>query len=205
MPQIVREWRTFGNCFHRMVRSVVDFPGTASQILLEENVHYALAVTVVGDQTGVATETWSSMNCPVVMVVVAEDPCELNSLDNEPVQKPHLALEIVLCSLLLEVVVVVVVRHLAGAEVQGTGDSIVVMGVGEGALLPDCTLAVLLFGVVVVGVLFDCTFCLFCLHENYPGTRVDIILVIFFSRPSNISGLSSLGRELKTCVNDNSG
>ena len=118
------------------------------------------------------------------------DPCELNCLDKEPAQKFHLALEIVLCSLLLEVAVVVAVRHLAGAEVQGTGDSIVVMGVGEGVLLPHCTLAVLLFGVVVVAVLFDCTFCLFCcLHANYPGTRVDIILVIFVSRPSNISGL----------------
>ena len=84
---------------------------------------------------------------------------------------------------------VVAVRHLAGAEVEGTGDSIVVMGVG--VLLPDCALAVLLFG-VVVGVLFDCTFGLFCcLHANYPGTRVGIILVIFFCRPSNISGLSS--------------
>ena len=68
MPQTVR---TFGNCFHRMVRSVVDSPGTANQILLEENVHCALVVMVVGDQTEVATETWNSMNCPVVMVVVA--------------------------------------------------------------------------------------------------------------------------------------
>ena len=132
-----------------MVRSVVDSPGTASQILLEENVHCAL---VVDDQTEVATETWSSMNGPVLMVVVA-GPCELNSLDKEPAQKLHLALEIVLRSL-LEVVVVVAVRHLAGAEVGGTGGSIVVMGV----LLPDCTLAVLLFGVVA---LFDCTFSLF--------------------------------------------
>ena len=165
MPPTVHEWCTFGNCFHRMVRSVVDSPGTASQILLEENVHCALAVMVVGDQTGVATETWSSMNGPVLMVVVVGDPCELNSLDKEPAEKPHLALEIVLCSLLL---VVVAVRHLAGAEVQGTGDSIVVMGVGEGVLLPHCTLAVLLFGVVGVGVLLDCSFCLFCcLHVNY--------------------------------------
>ena len=61
VPQTVR---TFGNCFYRMVRSVVDSPGTASQILLEENVHCALAVMVVGDQTGVVAETWSSMNCP---------------------------------------------------------------------------------------------------------------------------------------------
>ena len=85
MPQTVR---TFGNCFHRMVRSVVDSPGTASQILLEE--------MVVDDQTGVVTEIWSSMNCLVVRV--AGHPCELNSLDKEPAQKPHLALEIVLCS-----------------------------------------------------------------------------------------------------------
>ena len=84
VPQTVREWSTFGNCFHRMLRIVVDSLGTASQILLAENVHCAMAVMVVGNQTGVATETWSSMICPVVMVVVAGDPCELNSLDKEP-------------------------------------------------------------------------------------------------------------------------
>ena len=114
MPEIVHEWGTFGNCFHRMLRSVVDSPGTAIQILLEENVHCALVVMVVDDQTEVATETWSSMNCPVLMVVVVGDPCELNSLDKEPAEKPHLALEIVLCSLLLEVVVVADVPQLAG-------------------------------------------------------------------------------------------
>ena len=189
MPQTVREWSTFGNCFHRMLRIVVDFPGIASQILSEENVHYALAVTVVGDQTEVVAETWSSMNCPVVMVVVAGDPCELNFLDyKEPAQKPHLALEIALCSLLEEVVVVV--RHPVGAEAEGTGDSIVVMGVGEGVLLPGCTLAVLLFGVAVV-VLFDCTLSFLLFAYKLSVNTCRHYLGDFFSRTSNISGLSS--------------
>ena len=80
VPQFVHEWCTFGNCFRPMMRSVVDSLGTASQILLVENVHYALAVMAVGDQTGLVAEIWSSKNCLVVILVVAEDLYyELNS------------------------------------------------------------------------------------------------------------------------------
>ena len=57
--------------------------------------------------------------------------------------------------------------YLVEVEVWGTGDSIVVMVVDVGVLLPDCTRAVLLLFREVVGVPFDCTY---YLYLSYPST-----------------------------------